>query len=144
MLSKRNHTNDHATLELFKGCTKSERARVEALTTDIHIREGRVLCRQGEIGREAFVIIDGEASVEVDGVKVATLRRNDVFGEMALLDGGPRVATVTAITPMEVLVLNRQEFSSVLRAAPDVATRLLAAVSRRLRDVEARALPLSA
>jgi CRP-like cAMP-binding protein len=144
MLTNRSNTkrsSDPCTdIELFRDCTRSELDRVSTLTTALLVREGRILCREGSVGWEAFVIVEGEASVEIEGARVATLGPSDVFGEMALLDGGPRVATVTALTPMKLLVLNRSEFPSMLAAAPMVAKRILAAISRRLRDTEDLAL----
>jgi CRP/FNR family transcriptional regulator, cyclic AMP receptor protein len=144
MLTNRTSHDEYADIDLFKGCTRSERDRVSTLTTGLFVREGRALCRQGSIGSEAFVIVEGEASVEIDGARVATLGPSDVFGEMALLDGGPRIATVRALTPTKVLVLNRSEFSSMLAVAPDVAKRILEAVSRRLREADSRDLAVSA
>lgn len=142
MLNRHHVADLYAHVDLFRGCTRQERAKIAALTTDLRFDAGKVLCQQGSPGLEAFVIVDGAASVEIDGVEVATLGPNDVFGEMALLDGGPRVATVTATTPIEVLVLTRKEFTSMLAASPAIALRVLTAVGTRLRAAETHAAPV--
>ena len=139
----RHHVADlYAEVDLFRGCTKEERARIAALTTDVLVDSGKVLCEQGSPGTEAFVIVEGHAAVEIDGQRVAVVGPNDVVGELALLDGGPRVATVTALTPMDLLVLNRREFTAMLAASPEVALRVLTAVGKRLREAETHPLPL--
>jgi len=86
------------------------------------------------------VVADGSARVSVgEGTAVADLGPGSFFGEMALLDGGDRVATVTALTELELLVLHRDEFNEMLALAmPTLAPKLLAVVGRRVRELEAR------
>ena len=107
---------------------------LQSLATPLRVAAGRVLCREGEVGREFFVIGEGEAAVTVAGHEVAVLGPDDFFGELALLDGAPRNATVTALTPMEVHVLNRAEFATLLDVSPVVARRILRVVGPRLRS----------
>jgi CRP-like cAMP-binding protein len=95
-----------------------------------------VLAHQGSPGREFYVILDGKASVSIDGSEVATLGPGDFFGEMALLDQGPRVATVMASTPMEVAVLDPREFSTLIEEHPGVARKVLKVMAHRLREAE--------
>lgn len=92
-----------------------------------------VLTPEGHSGREFFVIEDGHASCRVRGVIKARFERGDFFGEIALLDGGPRTATVIAETPMQLVVFDAGEFRSMLNASPLVRHRLLVEMSRRLR-----------
>ena len=80
--------------------------------------------REGEIGLEAFVIESGEAVVSRDGAELARRGPGTIVGEMALIEHGPRTATVTAATPLTAYVLNRGEFSSLLVDAPDVAAKI--------------------
>jgi CRP-like cAMP-binding protein len=138
--------SDHIRLlggvSLFRACTDKELAHIASLTTEIDVPADDVLCREGESGSEFFVIIDGEASVTIDGQLRAKIGPGNFFGEMALLDGGPRIATVTATTPSRLLVLSRQEFFSLLDGAPRVARQLLTAVGARLRAAEASLHPV--
>jgi CRP/FNR family transcriptional regulator, cyclic AMP receptor protein len=120
-------------LRLFKGCSHAELVALGRHATPISIPAGRVLCREGTAGREAFVIVTGEAAVSLAGREIARLGPGDPCGEMAVLEGGPRTATVTALTPMEVLVLSSGDFRSLLSAAPTVTHRLLVTLSHRLR-----------
>lgn len=128
-----------AGVDLFRGCTPKELASLAALTTPLHVGEGRVLCREGTVGEEFFVIVAGRAEVAIGGERVADLGPGSFFGEMALLDGGPRVATVTAATEMELLVLNRREFVTVLADLPAVGVRVLTELARRMRANTERA-----
>jgi CRP/FNR family transcriptional regulator, cyclic AMP receptor protein len=121
---------------LFRGCSPAELRHIGGLTSEVSVPEGRVLCRQGQPGREGFVIIEGEAEVTIDGKPVARITAGGFFGEMALLDGGPRVADVTARTPMRVLVLTRGEFHTLVIDHPRVAWKLLEGIGTRLRRVE--------
>ena len=109
-MKKRNKSDVLANVALFTGCDNKELAQVAALATEVEIPEGKVLAREGSPGREFYVILEGKAQVSIDGSEVATLGPGDFCGEMALLDLGPRVATVTASTPMEVAVLDPREF----------------------------------
>jgi CRP-like cAMP-binding protein len=119
-------------LDVFEQCTRDELERIAQISTELRIDAGRVLCRQGEFDAEFFVIVDGEAGVHVDGRQATTLGRGSFFGEHALLDHSPRNATVTAITPMSVLVLNRAEFETMLHDAPHAASEMLREISHRV------------
>lgn len=130
------HTTLLAGIDLFSACQHKDLRRVAALTTETAVAEGRVLCREGEIGLEAFVIIEGRATVTVDGRAIDTAGPGEMFGEMALLDGGPRIATVTATSPMRLLVLTRPEFHAVLGEVPYVAWHMLTVLGKRLRRFE--------
>jgi CRP/FNR family transcriptional regulator, cyclic AMP receptor protein len=120
-------------IPLFAGARRRELERISSLCTEITMAEGRPLCREGESGQEFFVLEDGTVTVTVGGKEVATLGAGDFFGELALLDGGPRTATVTASTEVKVLVLDRREFQALLEEDPIVAVRLLPAIGARLR-----------
>jgi CRP-like cAMP-binding protein len=91
---------------------------------------GEELCRQSDAQTDAFAIVDGEASVTVDGELVGTARPGDVIGELSMLGTGRRTATVSAITAVRVLVIDPREIDSVLAADPSSGQRL----GRRQRD----------
>lgn len=136
MRGKRKKTDVLGDVPLFSGCNRKELAKVAALTTEVDVPEGKVLAREGQPGREFYVILDGKASVSIGGHEVAGLGPGDFFGEMALLDQGPRVATVTASTPMEVAVLEPREFSTLIEEHPGVARKVLKGMAQRLREAE--------
>jgi CRP/FNR family transcriptional regulator, cyclic AMP receptor protein len=123
-------------LVVFKGCTRAELIALSRHTTPLPIRAGTVLCREGAPGRQAFIIVDGQAAVTLGGKEIARLGPGDPCGEMALLEQAPRTATVTALTPMEALVLSPSDFLSLLTDAPTVTRRLLVSLSHRLRRAD--------
>jgi CRP-like cAMP-binding protein len=118
---------------LFSGCSNSELEKIASAVDELSVDAGRVLITEGEVGKEAFVIIEGEATVSRDGAHVATLVAGQPFGEMSLVDRSPRNATVTAATPLRVLVLGQREFAGLLDASPGFARTILAALAARLR-----------
>jgi CRP/FNR family cyclic AMP-dependent transcriptional regulator len=128
--------DDLAQVSLFGGCTRKELQKLASITTETGVPAGRVLCQEGEIGTEFFVVVDGKATVTIAGDYVATIGPGGFFGEMALLDGGRRGATVTAATDMRVLVLSRREFVILLADVPTVSRRMLEALSSRLRAAD--------
>ncbi len=131
---------DHLrTIWLFSGCSKRELALLEHACDEANAPAGAVICEEGHAGRELYLIVAGEAKVEKGGHEVARLGPGSHFGELSLLDQQPRSATVTAITPMEVLVLPAREFASVLEQIPSMAIRLLETISLRLREADERA-----
>ena len=100
---------------------------------------GRLLTEQGTIGREFFLIVEGQASVKRNNRKVATLGPGQYFGELALLDRRPRSASVTSDTDMTLLVLGQRQFNGVLDAVPALSRKLLAAMATRLREADEKA-----
>lgn len=121
---------------LFSACNTKEVSAIASLADEVDVPAGYELAHEGRIGREFFVIADGEAKVSRGGRKVVTLGPGSFFGEMALLDQGPRTATVTAQTPMRLFVLDSRSFSSLIEAAPPVARKMLRALAQRLRTAE--------
>jgi len=120
-------------LPLFADHSAHDRVRIVKLATTLQITEGTVLTVQGEHGSEVFVVVSGTARCERDGRCVAVFGPGDWFGEVALLDRGPRTATVVAESPMEVMVFDRREFNALLETSPRVARRLLSAMAARMR-----------
>jgi CRP-like cAMP-binding protein len=123
-------------VELFKGCSAAELGRISSLTTEYLAVEGEVLTKRGDPGLEAFVIVEGKATASRKGKTIARLGPGSLFGELALLDGERRTATVTAETEMRLLVLSRREFSSVLSTAPSVARKIICELGARLRRTD--------
>ena len=123
-------------ISLFARCTDEELAKVDSLLTEVKTDAGEVLCREGAEGAECFIVVEGDAKVTLRGKQIATFGPGSVFGEMSLLDGGPRSATVTATSPMRVYVLDRGSFFALLREAPSVTEKVLEALAARLRAAE--------
>jgi CRP-like cAMP-binding protein len=102
----------------------------------LSVQEAFVLTTEATVGRECFVIADGHAAVKVGARLVGMVGPGDCVGEMALLDGGTRSATVTAETPMTLYVLSIREFNSLLEVDPTIVRKITASLALRLRAVE--------
>ena len=127
-----------AGVSLFVGADRKELVEISKATTELVVDAGTVLVNQGDVGREAFIVIDGEASVTVDGAEVARLGPSACIGEIALLDGGPRSATVTALTPMTVLVLDPREFKGLMLKIPAIAVKVATALAAKVRELDTK------
>jgi CRP/FNR family transcriptional regulator, cyclic AMP receptor protein len=125
---------------LFAGLSKRHRRRVAGLAGQQRFAEGTQIVREGARGETFYLILDGKATVERRGAAPLDLEAGDFFGEMALLDGGPRSATVTARTPVLVMRLSRRPFAKLLAKEPEVAAAMLRELARRLREAHAAAL----
>jgi CRP/FNR family cyclic AMP-dependent transcriptional regulator len=123
-------------VELFSSCTRDELRRIGSLTTPVEVKEGTLLARQGQPGQEFFVVIEGTAVATRNGRELHHHGPGSFFGEMALLDGGERTATVDALTDMHLLVLTRNEFMTLQETAPSVAFKLLVGLGTRLRRAD--------
>ena len=121
-----------ARVPLFAGLSKSELGQVASLADEIDLPADKVLIREGEGGREFFVLLDGEAEVTRKGKKLATRRSGEFFGEIALVSSLPRIATVTTRKPSRALVIRDVEFRTLLRRTPAIAVKVLEAVADRL------------
>lgn len=136
MASRDKHLDHLASVPLFSGCTRKDLQKIARASNEITVEAGRMLTDQGDAGREAFVIIEGEAAVKRNQRKIATLGPGDAIGELSLLDHGPRTATVEASTPMVLLVLSTREFSGVVDEVPGLAHKLMAALASRIRELD--------
>jgi CRP/FNR family transcriptional regulator, cyclic AMP receptor protein len=119
---------------LFSKCTKGELRTVARHAETVRLEPGVELTRQGAEGDAFYVILDGTARVEVDGHETSELAPGDYFGELALLDGAPRSATVVSIDDLEVAVLGVRMFRTLLREFPDLSAQLLAGMAGALRE----------
>jgi CRP-like cAMP-binding protein len=121
-----------AGVPLFAGLSKSEIGQVASIADEIDLPADKVLIREGERGREFFVLLEGEVEVTRKGKKLATRRAGEFFGEIALVSNLPRVATVKTGKPVRALVIRDIEFRALLRKAPAIAVKVLQAVADRL------------
>lgn len=127
-------------LPLFAEVSKRHVRKIANLAKEARFSPGSRIVRRGEPGNAFFVILDGEASVvRVAGLPAIPLSVGDSFGEMALLDGGTRSATVVASTNVLCLRLSRAPFTKMLKDEPDIALAMLRELTRRLRVAELKA-----
>ena len=117
---------------LFWNCSKRELRQIAQIADEIDLREGKEMTRQGERGREFFVLLEGEADVTKDGQSVNQLGAGDFFGEIALVSHSPRTATVTATSPVRALVITDRSFKRLLKDQPEIQSKVLAALAARL------------
>ena len=133
----RNDTDDRLRgIPIFSELSKKELRTVSRLMTQIDVKEGRALTREGEVGREFMIIVEGSAVVRRNGRKIAELGAGDFLGELAVLSGAPRTADVIASSDMVLETLNRREFMSLLDESAAIAKKVLIGAVKRLHDLE--------
>lgn len=128
-----------AKVRLFSALSKRELALVGRASAVVGVPAGTEIVRQGATGRELYLILDGQATVRRGGRRIATLGPGAYFGELALLDHGPRSATVVADTDAELLVIGQRELLGVIEKVPALARKLLVAMAARLREADTEA-----
>ncbi|CAB4886421.1 unannotated protein [freshwater metagenome] len=121
---------------LLRVCSKRELETIARLTTTHFAEAGATLLVEGTFAREMMIVVEGTASVHRHGVKVAEIGPGDVIGELGLLTGHPRNASVVADTKMELLVLGSAEFSTLLDDVPSVTRKVLNTLAMRLAEAE--------
>ncbi len=137
-MARTSHLDHLAQVALFSACSKKELQHVAKASDELTLPAGKVLCEEGAVGREAFVIVEGTAEVRRNDKKIATLGAGTCVGELALLDHGPRTATVTATSELQVLVLGAREFASLLDEVPAIAHKVLKGMASRIRELDAK------
>jgi CRP-like cAMP-binding protein len=121
---------------LFAGCSDRELAQLAGSLKPVSFEAGRNIVTEGEQGVGLHIIVDGRTRVLVGGNEVRALGPGDFFGEIALLDPGPRTASVVADTPVETLSLSVWNFRSTLKEHPAIALPMLEEMARRVRATE--------
>ena len=124
---------------LFEDCSLRQLRAVADIASVVEVPERTVLTRAGEPGDEFFIIIDGTALVTLSAQKRHCIQPGEFFGEMSLLDGEPRSATVKAETDLRLLVIDRTHFWRLLREVPGLTEKILVTLSRRIREHESAA-----
>lgn len=136
MASKKQQLESLRNVALFSACSNKELEKVAKATDEISMTAGTLIIDQGQMGREAFVIVEGEVTVKRNKRKVATLGAGDVVGELSLLDKGPRTATVVCATDTTVLVIDQRRFLAVVDDIPAISHKLMASLAGRIRNLD--------
>lgn len=124
-------------LDEFRACTKAKLREVARLAEHVKVDQGRILVREGQNDRELFLILAGTVEVVQAGRRVNALGPGDFFGELGALNSGPRSATVTALSDVELLVIGPREFDAMAQI-PGFRNALFKRMASRLRIVDAR------
>ena len=120
---------------LFSQCNKKQLAAIASLADLIDLPEGAVLIREGAPGRECMVIVEGAVEVRRKGRKISSLGPGDFIGEMALISGAPRNATVTTTRQSSLLVVTERQFWELLERTPKMQTSVIKALGERLQSL---------
>ena len=130
------HLDSLSKVPLFSGCTKKELEKVARAGDEITMTAGTLIVDQGQTGREAFIVLDGEIMIKRNNRRVAVLGPGSVVGELSLLDHGPRTATAICETDCLLLVIEQRRFLGVLDNVPSISHKLLGALASRIRDLD--------
>ena len=126
-----------AGVPLFSGLSRRHLNQLAEATDEVRFRRGSTVIREGDLGETLFVILEGEAEVTRGGKTLTRLGPGDFFGEISLVDRGPRTASVAAETPLVTVRLFRREFVRLARTEPSLVAKVLLTLARRLRSAEA-------
>ena len=140
MAVKTSAADQLANVPLFASLSKKDLQRVAKASTEVTFEAGKTLVDQGRTGHEFFLILDGTAVVRRNNRKIAELGPGQYFGELAILDRGPRSASVIANTDLRVLVLGQREFVGILDSVPGMAYKILTLMAQRLREADTKAI----
>jgi CRP/FNR family transcriptional regulator, cyclic AMP receptor protein len=121
---------------LFSECSKKELGEVAGIADEIDLREGKELTKQGGLGREFFILVEGTADVKKGNRRVNQLGPGDFFGEISLIRHTPRTATVVATSPVRTLVITERSFQTLLQHQPGIQTKVMSALAARLAPEE--------
>jgi len=118
---------------LFAGCSRAELEFLVTRTDEVEVKAGETLIKQGRPGDTFFVLLDGEATVEVDGHRRPALGPGSFFGEIGMLDRGPATATVVTTTPARLMVMSHAQFRDAIKANEHLLLQVMRAMAERLR-----------
>ena len=129
-----------ANVKMFSSLNKKELRQVARVADVVTVDDGVTIVKEGTSGHEFYLILDGRAAVRRGNRKMAELGPGQYFGELALLDRGPRSATVVANGPVELAVIGQREFFALLDDVPALAHKLMVSMAGRLREADSKAL----
>lgn len=120
-------------VQLFAKCSRQELEFLVTRTDEVEAEDGRTLITEGSSGDTFYLLLEGEASVQVDGRDRPPLRAGDFFGEISMLDRGPATATVVTKTPVRLLVMSHTQFRDAIKGNDQLLSKVMAAMAERLR-----------
>lgn len=136
MATKKQLVTALASVPIFEGLSMRHLRQIAGVAEVADYMEGASVVRQGDEGDSFFVVLTGQAKVTVNGRTVNRVVPGDHFGEISLLDGGARTASVVSETPMTLLMIDRRSFAKLLEREPSISVALLQSLSRALRRVD--------
>jgi CRP-like cAMP-binding protein len=119
---------------LFAGCSRAELAEIARWVDEVVVPEGTTLMREGETGRELYVIVEGSVRVTRKGRKLDDFGPGSYIGDVALITRLPRGATGVTTSPSRLLVMTDNAFRSVIRQSPSIALKVLESVGERMHQ----------
>jgi CRP-like cAMP-binding protein len=136
VVAKPKVANILASVPLFEGLSKKQLKRLGDITEVAKFMPQATVIKQGDPGDSLYVITSGEAKVVANGRTIHRLLPGDHFGEISLIDGEPRSATVVSDTPLEMFMVTTKDFNRVLKEHPDIAIAILEGMARSIRRVD--------
>lgn len=136
-MTKKERLERLGAVRLFEGLSKTDLGHLLDISKIVDHQEGHTIISEGEKGAGFQLILEGEAAIVRGGRTVARLGPGDFFGEMSLIDGGPRTATVRATGDLRTLAISAWDFRAVVKRRPEIAWSLLVHVTGRLREAQA-------
>jgi CRP-like cAMP-binding protein len=126
-------------IPIFAHTSRRQLEHVAAIADEVDVPKGTVLAKQGERGLDFFVIEDGTAKVVAGGNTIAELGPGDFFGEISLIDGGPRTATVEALDNMKLLIVRKPSFDDLMETSAELRGAVVRALGERIRELDENA-----
>ena len=136
MASKSVQIQNLQKVSLFSGCSRRDLQHIAKAGDVITMTDGTTIVDQGQMGREAFVILSGSVLVRRGGRKITTLGEGDVVGELSLLDHGPRTASAICVGDCTLFVLDQRHFRKVLEEQPEISFKLLGTLAGHIRNLD--------
>ena len=130
------HEDELAKVWIFEKLERSDLQRMAKVVVPRSYKQGEAIVKEGEQAVAFYVIVRGKVEVTKEGTSLATMGPGGSFGEMALLDGHPRSASMVALEDTECLVMTRWDFNAELRTNPTIALAMLPELSKRIRRLE--------
>ena len=136
MASTKSTVDSLRNISLFSECSAKELALIVKNSTERVLKAGTIIMDQGQTGREAYVILEGSATIKRNGKKIGTAKTGAVVGELSLLDNGPRTASVIADTDVTLLVISERALKGAIDNIPAISRKLLKALATRVRELD--------